>query len=72
MHEALLSKPYCIYSEEVYIFTMDARKAILDCLDKIKDPTQRHLAMSVAQQLRQEGGKKVCIPKLWTLQKHAF
>jgi predicted transposase/invertase (TIGR01784 family) len=57
MHEALLSEPYCIYSEEVYlyIFTMDARKAILDRIDKIKDPTQRQLAMSVAQQLRQEG-----------------
>jgi 5-formyltetrahydrofolate cyclo-ligase len=39
----------------VYLYNGRARKAILDRIDKIKDPTQRQLAMSVAQQLRQEG-----------------
>jgi len=52
-----LSEPYSAYSEEVYlyIFKMDSRKAILDRVDKIKDPTQRQLSMSVVHQSRQEG-----------------
>jgi hypothetical protein len=52
-YAAMLSEPYCVYSEEIYlyIFTMDSRRAILGRIDKIKDLTQRQLAMSVAQQL---------------------
>ena len=56
-YAAMLSGPYCVYSEEtyLYIFVVDSRRTISGRIDKIKNLTQRQLAMSVARQLRREG-----------------
>ena len=46
------------YNEEVYwyIYTLDPhKKNILERIERLKDPTQRQLAMTAAQHLRQEG-----------------
>jgi hypothetical protein len=44
--EALLSEPYCVYSEAMYLYilTIGSRKAISDRIDKIQGPTPRTIS----------------------------
>ena len=57
-YESLLSAYQVPYHEVVYqyMYTLDPDKdAILERIGRIKDPTQRRIAMTAAQHLRQEG-----------------
>jgi predicted transposase/invertase (TIGR01784 family) len=57
-HETLLSLLAGPYNEEVYqyIYALDSNKeAILGRIERLKDPTQKHLAMTAAQYLEQRG-----------------
>jgi len=53
-YESLLSDLASVYNEEVYlyIFTIDSRRSTLERIDQIKDPTQRRVAMTIAQQCK--------------------
>jgi len=56
--ESLLSLLEGPYNEAVYMYmyTLDPhKKAILERIEKLKDPTQRQVAMTAAQYLKQQG-----------------
>ena len=58
LHEELLSLLSGPYNKEVYdyIYSLDPNKnAILERIERLKDPEQRKIAMTAAQYLRQEG-----------------
>ena len=72
-YEALLSLLAGPYNEEVYwyIYTLDPhKKNILERIERLKDPTQRQLAMTAAQHLRQEGRQEGAHTKAWEIAKH--